>query len=502
MRIPLTNHPVVIAVALLLVALLGWGFWPQPVVIETIEAERAPLTITVEEEGRTRVIDRYIISAPVDGVACRVQLDVGDPVQQGEVLLGITPLESQVLDQRSRAQAIAMIAAAQSNLAAAREQASAAESAAQLATNELKRLQPLARKGLASKGELDRVETEVQTSTAAKRSADFSVQVASYEVQAAQSVLEYSAGAKDEPVVRVPITSPVTGKILKVLRECEGPVHTGEPLLEVGDPAALEVEVDVLSADAVQIKPGMRVLFERWGGDQPLQGVVRIVEPVGFTKFSALGVEEQRVLIISDLTSPSQEWQRLGDGYRYVGGVVAIEPTHGRGKRSTAGADDEPGAIVPVRLFSLGQSISEGGQTGLGESLLGRVDTEHVGARDRLVELAIADEVTGAEQHLRRDLDGPLRWVELGERPHRRLAIGEPLPNFRDGTARTTDDAASRENDRVGGFTHAWTSSGFRKTRELFDPPKPSELERAARIFIFTGSPTTRFTSQSGSGVP
>lgn len=316
MRIPMPEHPVVIAVAVLVIGLLGWGFWPQPVVVEAIVVERAPLTITVEEEGRSRVIDRYIISAPVDGVACRVQLDVGDPVQQDEVLLSITPLESRVLDQRSRAQAIAAIAAAQSNLAAAREQASAAEAAAQLATNELKRLQPLAQKGLASKGELDRVETEVQTSAAAKRSADFRVQIASYEMEAVKSVLEYSAGATGEPAVRVPIKSPVTGKILKVLRECEGPVLTGEPLLEVGDPAALEVEVDVLSADAVQIKAGMQVLFERWGGDQPLQGVVRIVEPVGFTKFSALGVEEQRVLVISDLTSPPQEWQRLGDGYR------------------------------------------------------------------------------------------------------------------------------------------------------------------------------------------
>lgn len=289
MRIPLPEHPVVIAAAALVIVLLGWGFWPQAVVVEGIVAKRAPLTMTIAEEGRSRVIDRYVISAPVDGVTCRVQLDVGDPVQQGEVLLGITPLESQVLDQRSRAQAIARVAAAESNLAAAREQAHAAEAAAQLATNELARLQPLTLKGLAAKGELDRVETEVQTSTAGKRSADFSVQVASYELQAAQSVLEYSAGAKGEPMVSVPIKSPITGKILKVLRECEGPVRTGEPLLEVGDPAALEVEVDVLSADAVQIKPGMQVLFERWGGNQPLQGVVRIVEPVGFTKFSALG---------------------------------------------------------------------------------------------------------------------------------------------------------------------------------------------------------------------
>ena len=316
MRIPLPEHPVVIAIAVLVIGLLVWGFWPQPVAIEPVVVQRAPLTITIEEEGRSRVIDRYVISAPVAGVACRVQLDVGDPVQQGEVLLGITPLKSQVLDSRNRAQAIATVAAAQSALAAAKEQASATDAAVRLATTELQRLRPLTLKGLASKAELDRAETTVLTSAAEKRSANFKVQVANHEVQAAKSVLEYSADTKGEPAVRVPVTSPVTGKILKVLRECEGPVETGEPLLEVGDPTALEVEVDVLSADAVQIKPGMQVRFERWGGDQPLLGVVRIVEPVGFTKFSALGVEEQRVLIISDFTSPAEEWQRLGDGYR------------------------------------------------------------------------------------------------------------------------------------------------------------------------------------------
>lgn len=316
MCVPMPRHPAVIVVAVLLVALLAWGFWPQPVMIEAVGVIRGPLTISIEEEGRSRVIDRYVVSAPVDGVACRVQLDVGDPVEQDEVLLTITPLASRVIDQRSRAQATAAVAAAQANLAAARERASAADAAARLAVHELERLQPLAQKGLASQGELDRVETEVQTSNAAKRSANFSVQVARYELEAARSLLEYNAGAEGEPAVRVPITSPVTGKILKVLRECEGPVRTGEPLLEVGDPSALEVEVDVLSADAVQIKPGMRVLFDHWGGDKLLEGVVRLVEPVGFTKYSALGVEEQRVLIISDLTSPREAWQSLGDGYR------------------------------------------------------------------------------------------------------------------------------------------------------------------------------------------
>jgi HlyD family secretion protein len=316
MRIPLRQHPAIALVAVLIIVLLAWGFWPQPVLVEAVVVKHAPLTVTIEEEGRTRVIDRYTISAPVDGVACRVELNVGDPVAQDQVLLDITPMESQVLDPRSRARATAQVAAAESALLAAREQARAAASEAHLATLELKRLRPLVEKKLISGTAFDKAETEVQTSAATKRSADFNVEVASYELQAAESVLEYTAGSSGEPAERVPVSSPISGRILKVVRECEGPVRTGEPLLEVGDPSALEVEVDVLSADAVKIKPGMKVLFERWGGEQPLEGIVRIIEPVGFTKISALGVEEQRVLIISDFISKAEQWQRMGDGYR------------------------------------------------------------------------------------------------------------------------------------------------------------------------------------------
>ena len=316
MRNPLKQHPVIAIIAVLIAGLLLWGFWPQPVLVETVAVTRAPMNVTIEEEGRTRVIDRYIISAPVDGVACRVKLDVGDSVEQGQVLLGITPLESQVLDPRSRAQAKSQVAAAEAALSAAKEQARAASAAAKLAQTELKRLRSLVEKDVISRESFDRAVTEAQTTSAAKRSADFNVEVAQYELEAAQTVLDYTVGSAGEPAERVPVKSPISGKILKLVRECEGPVRTGEALLEVGDPSALEVEVDVLSADAVKIMPGMRVLFDRWGGDQPLQGVVRNIEPVGFTKFSALGVEEQRVLVISDFTSPSEQWQRLGDGYR------------------------------------------------------------------------------------------------------------------------------------------------------------------------------------------
>ena len=149
-----------------------------------------------------------------------------------------------------------------------------------------------------------------------QRSANFRVEVASYELEAARSLLDYRAENEFDNPERVAVRSPIDGRILKVAHECAGPVRTGEPLLEVGDPSALEIEVDVLSADAVKIQTGMRVLFDRWGGDGLLEGRVRLVEPVGFTKVSALGVEEQRVLIISDFTSEPDTWQRLGDGYR------------------------------------------------------------------------------------------------------------------------------------------------------------------------------------------
>lgn len=313
----LRQHPVIAVSATLLVALILWGFLPQAALVETVAVKRGPMAVTIEEEGRTRVIDRYVIAAPVNGVACRVSLNVGDRVTQDQVLLAITPLASPVLDARSRAQANAKIAAAESALQAAKEQASAAAAAAEQASNELQRLQPLAKKDLVSKEMLDRATTEVKATVATKRSADFNVEVAEYDLESARTTLQYSgATAADLAAEHVPVRSPINGKILKVYHECEGPVQTGEPLFEVGDPSALEIEVDVLSADAVKIQPDMTVLFERWGGEKALQGAVRTVEPVGFTKISALGVEEQRVLIISDFTSPKEQWQRLGDGYR------------------------------------------------------------------------------------------------------------------------------------------------------------------------------------------
>ncbi len=317
------NHPGLAAFILLSMGLLVWGFWPQPILVETTHAKQAPLTVSIEAEGQTRVIDRYVISAPVNGMTCRLHLKVGDEVMQGQVLMGITPLASQVLDARSRAQAKAQVAAAKSAVLAAQEQASAAEAAKQLAQDKLKRYQPLLKKDLVSEEAFQQAKTEALTTAAAKRSADFNVEVARYELEAALTTLEYSAATDQQsPTERVKVTSPIDGKVLKVSRQCEGPVQTGEALLEVGDPSALEIEIDVLSADAVKIRPGMTVYIHRWGGDKTLSAIVKRIEPIGFTKVSALGVEEQRVLIICDFTSPEESWQRLGDGYRVEAELV------------------------------------------------------------------------------------------------------------------------------------------------------------------------------------
>jgi HlyD family secretion protein len=303
--------------AVAIAAGLAWGFWPAPLPVEFARVTEAPLRVVVEEEGQTRVKDRFVLSAPVAGYLQRIQLDVGDRVEQGQVLAVLEPLRPEVLDPRSRARAEAQVAAAEAALHAAQEQAAAAAAETRFARAELARKRRLQGDALISEGELDAAETRARQTGAEQRSADFAVDVARFELEAAQTALQFSitgdaAAARETVKLRAPVAS----RVLQLHHESEGVVSTGEALLEIGDPAALEVAVDVLSADAVRIRPGTPVEFHRWGGELPLDGVVRRIEPTGFTKVSALGVEEQRVWVIADLTTPRELWQQLGDGYR------------------------------------------------------------------------------------------------------------------------------------------------------------------------------------------
>ena len=317
MNFPLKKHPGIIITAIVIALLLAWGFQPKEVQVETIQPKQAPLTVSIQEDGRTRIIDRYPISAPVNGMTCRMHLKVGTEVKQDEILLEIRPLPSAILDSRSRAQAQQSVSAAQASLQAAKQQQAALQATALQAELEVKRFQPMLSKGLISKDVFDKAQTQSQAANANLKTAEYQVKVAEHELEAAQVMLKYSSGETgSEQLELVKVKSPIDGRILKVNRQCDGPVSVGESMLEIGDPKQLEIEVDVLSADAVKIKPGMKVLFDRWGGDKPLEGEVRLIEPVGFTKVSALGVEEQRVWVIADFTSAPELWQSLGDAYR------------------------------------------------------------------------------------------------------------------------------------------------------------------------------------------
>jgi HlyD family secretion protein len=233
-------------------------------------------------------------------------------------------MPAEVLSPRQQAAAEARVAAAKAAVKVAQQNVEAAKAGADLAQKELQRLRKLHADGHIGQDAVDRAVAEAERSRAQLRSAQFAVDTARYDMEAAQTALRFAAqpAAGKEPIM---VRAPVTGRVLKIPRKSEGVVAAGQALMEVGDPHALEVEVDVLSADAVRLHPGTKVEFERWGGDGKLEGKVRVVEPVGFTKVSALGVEEQRVWVIVDFTSPAAQWQTLGDGYRVEASFILWE---------------------------------------------------------------------------------------------------------------------------------------------------------------------------------
>jgi HlyD family secretion protein len=308
------------------IILIGIGFIPRPVIVDSATTHRDILRVTIEEEGKTRVIDRFVISAPVSGFMRRIELNVGDELAKDQEIAFLEPLRSSVLDPRSRAEAEARVAATKAALLAAEKNARAADADAKYTSTEHDRLKRLYESRTISLEKYQQGQANARRTKANMESAGFSVEVARFELEAAEAAVRFSAAsAAGEVMETVSVKAPVQGRVLKIHHESEGVINSGESILEIGDPLSLEVEVDVLSRDAVRIKSGMKVTFERWGGDEIIEGVVRTIEPVGFTKISALGVEEQRVLVITDLTSPMTSWGRLGDGYRVEASFILWE---------------------------------------------------------------------------------------------------------------------------------------------------------------------------------
>jgi HlyD family secretion protein len=303
--------------------LLVMAWIPKPIAVETGRVARGPMVVTVDENAKTRVRDRFVVGAPLGGDLLRVELAVGDRVAQGAVLARIVPVASPLLDPRSRMQAgsrLAAARAAQKQAGAAKERAAVALEHARKEGNDARRL---VASGAITAAAARNTELEERLRAQELESARFSVQVADNEVALARAALERFEPA--EAGQELDVTAPADGVVLRVLRESAGVIQPGAPILEIGDPRNLEVVCDVLTSDAVAIRPGAKVTFERWGGARPLEGHVRIVEPEAFTRVSALGVEEQRAPVIIDLDTPEAERGNLGDAYRLDAHIVVWE---------------------------------------------------------------------------------------------------------------------------------------------------------------------------------
>lgn len=300
-------------------------FQPPVHDVDVGAARRGPLTVTVDEEGETRVRDRFVVAAPVAGRIERIALKAGDTVDSATVVARIYPLQ---LDPRAQAEASARLDAAEAAQREAEARVAQAEAALQQASRSATRARQLARPGTISAEELELAELAETTRTKDREAARFAAAVASHNVAAAKAALMSTdvsgtpARCADGTAPCIEVRAPVSGRILRVVEASERVVPVGSPLVEIGDPTQLEIVIDVLSADAVKVQAGAPVLIEDWGGDQPLSARVRLVEPSGFTKLSALGVEEQRVNVIADFVDRAAN---LADGYRLEARIVVWE---------------------------------------------------------------------------------------------------------------------------------------------------------------------------------
>lgn len=318
-RGPLDQHPIRRLLPWLgvgsLIALVAWGLWPKPIVIETGTAIRGPLTVRVSEEGKTRIRNRYLVAAPVTGKMRRVTLKPGDEVRAGATLLTtIEPAAPPLLDPRARSEAEAVVAMREAAQKQAAEALDARRSAATLAQADRDRVRTVKRDGTISDADRDRAEGDASIRLADARAAEFALQVSNHELALARAALERPESLGNQNLIEV--KSPVSGRVLKVFQESEMVVGSGAQILEVGDPADIEIEAEILSRDAVNIHVGDSVVVEQWGGVAPLDGRVRRVEPAAFTKISALGVEEQRVIVRCDLLETPEAAKALGDRFR------------------------------------------------------------------------------------------------------------------------------------------------------------------------------------------
>lgn len=311
-------------------AALTFAFWPRPLMVDIGEVTVGPMVVTIDEEGRTRVHDAYVVSTPVAGRLLRVDVEPGDAVVRDESIIAeMLPASPTVLDVRTREQAHAGVAAAEAALRLARAELNRAIADKELADAELERTRRLEDNNTVSQAALDRAIREARAADAALDTAEAAISMRQAELANAQAQFigfedqELVAAMGDTSGEVIPIFSPTTGSVLRVIQQSETTLPAGAPIMEIGNiDNDLEVLVELLSTDAVQVSPGDRVVIEDWGRAEPLNGVVERVDPWGFTKFSALGVEEQRVNAVIRFLDPQPQQAGLGHGFRVEARIV------------------------------------------------------------------------------------------------------------------------------------------------------------------------------------
>lgn len=317
-------------VSVLAVLVLGFYLFRSPAVpVDLAMVERGPLQVTVDERGYTRVRDLYVVSAPITGYLRRVEFRAGDPVDSGTVLAAIEPADPDFLDIRTRAQAETEIDAAEQALNAARAESESATMQLDYATSELERIERLAEMGAESQAALDRARLERRVAQSALAAAESAVRMRTAELQTMRAMLVSPQTGPEREAAEtqnvLPLWAPASGRVLRIIRRSEGVVMAGEPILEIGNPRNLEIVSELLSADALKVTDGAPVEIHTGNAGEILMGEVQRVEPYGFTKISALGVEEQRVNTIIDITSPPEDWERLTHGFRVEVRIVVWE---------------------------------------------------------------------------------------------------------------------------------------------------------------------------------
>ena len=323
----ITVRGIAIAAGVILIAAaVAWAVMPGAVPVETAPVRKGKFVASVDEDGKTRVRERYIVAAPLAGRLGRIRFKVGDPIKVDDAVATITPSPAPLMDPRTREEVEERLGAAEANVGRAKAVVERARAQSAQANTDFNRTRTLADRGAATAQALEHAELAVRLADRDLRAAEFLNRAAEHELSQMRALLaRYSGDTNaDQPAESWNVAAPVSGVVLRVAQESETIVQPGTPLLDVGDPRDLEIVVDVLSTDAVEIRPGAEVTIVHWGGPAALSGRVRRVEPAAFTKVSTLGVEEQRVNVLIDIVSPAGQWASLGDAYQVDAQIVVF----------------------------------------------------------------------------------------------------------------------------------------------------------------------------------